>query len=118
MYRSRCRFLFGSRVTEQISQDGDCLYGQSRINIQDTMLERDEKGKDSEEQSVRVRDSVAIDDITGVGIDGAKYDYEVVESGVTGVVKMEITERQTDCQQGDVLRLAKVLAGFSLLDSR
>lgn len=109
-------FLFGSRVTEQINQDGDCLYGQSRINIQDTMLKRelkrDENGKDSEEQSVRVVDSVAIDDITGVGIDGAKYDYEVVESGVTGMVKMEITERQTDCQQGDVLRLAKVLAGF------
>lgn len=95
-------FLFGSRITEQ----RDDFYGQSRINIQDTML------KNGGKQSIRVRDSVAIDDITGVGIHGAKYDYEVVESGVTGLVSMEITERADDYQQGDVRRLANILAGF------
>lgn len=98
-------FLFGSRVIEKKNQDEDCLYGQSRINIQDTVL------ADAGSQSIRVRDSVAIDDF-GTGIHGAKYDYEVVESGVTGMVRMEITERADDQQQGDVEKLAKILAGF------
>lgn len=40
------------------------------------------------------RDGVAIDDITNVSKDKAKYDFEMIERGAEGLLNIEITVRK------------------------
>ena len=80
---------------------------QSAVAIDDIMLEH---------AHITVRDGVGIDDYTGTGLTGAKYDYEAVERGAEGKLRIVVTVRSyhkaaypgfTDA----VKRLADMLAG-------
>ena len=63
---------------------GDDEGNQSMINISDIVLKN---------ANIIYRDGVAIDYVTGTGIDGAKYDYEAVERGAKGTLDIEVTVR-------------------------
>lgn len=94
--RSRIESIYGEEVAEKlfgsISDDGN----QSMLNIHDVMLSN----------TVGVhRDGVAIDAFTGVGIAGAKYDYEAVERGAKGRLFIELTERKHDRDKAEGLCL-------------
>lgn len=69
---------------------GDLNDGQSMLVIDDILLS---DGK------VVVRDGVCIDGVTGVGVDGAKYDYEAVDRGASGDFRLLVTRRQ--CHETD-----------------
>ncbi|SUP43061.1 RAMP superfamily CRISPR-associated protein [Veillonella criceti] len=58
---------------------------QSAIIINDIVLE---------DANIVFREGVAIDSVVNVGIDGHKYDFEVVERGATGKLHIEITLRR------------------------
>lgn len=63
---------------------GDANNFQSAIQIDDIEL------KDGK---VTSRDGVSIDGLTGTGIDGAKYDYEAIDRGATGKLRILINLR-------------------------
>lgn len=65
---------------------------QSMLNISDIILK---------ESQIIGRDGVAIDALTCVGKDGAKYDYEAVERGCEGRLKIEVTVREFNRLQND-----------------
>ena len=60
---------------------------QSMINISDIVLEN---------AAVINRDGIKIDPMTGVSVDGAKYDFEAIDKGAQGNLQIEITLRQND----------------------
>ncbi len=69
--------------------------GQSMISIDDIPLYaagKDAQG-DNPKPRIVVRDGVGIDGVTGVGVDGAKYDYEAVERGAHGKFRILVTRR-------------------------
>lgn len=68
----------------------DCQGNQSMLNISDIILKK---------SKIISRDGVAIDNLTGVGKKGAKYDYEAVERGCEGKLKLEITVRDINVSQ-------------------
>ena len=72
--------IFGS-----IADNGN----QSMINIGDIVL--------TGSQLVH-RDGVAIDTFTGVGINGAKYDYEAIDRDAQGNLTIELTVRENDVE--------------------
>lgn len=78
----------GDHLVETIFGDAD--NGQSMINIEDVVLT---DGK------IASRDGVSIDGLTGVGVDNAKYDYEVVEPGAGGDFRLLLTRRA--CHEND-----------------
>lgn len=63
---------------------GDATNSQSAIQFDDIEL------KDGK---IISRDGVSIDGLTGTGIDGAKYDYEVIDRGASGVLRILINLR-------------------------
>ena len=58
---------------------------QSAVAVYDVVLE---------DTAIVLRDGVSIDTFTGTGLDGKKYDYEVVERGAKGNFNMVITLRE------------------------
>ena len=68
----------------EIDLFGDMKTIQSSIIFDDIVLKN---------AKITYRDGVSIDHYTGSGIKGAKYDYEVVDTGAAGQMKMEITLR-------------------------
>lgn len=74
---------------------GDSDGGQSMINIDDVVLKNGQ---------ISFRDGVCIDGITGVGVDNAKYDYEVVEPGASGELRVLLTRRQYHEKDWDEIR--------------
>ena len=71
-----------SEMTEKIFGDADKM--QSSIQIDDIELEN---------FKIISRDGVSIDSLTGIGIKGGKFDYEVVERGASGNLQMLINLR-------------------------
>ncbi len=63
---------------------GDTDEMQSSIQVEDIALEGGE---------VIARDGVRIDGVTGTGVDGGKYDFEVVERGAEGALRLLINLR-------------------------
>lgn len=63
---------------------GDAKEMQSSIQLSDIVLD----GSD-----IISRDGVRIDNVTGTGVKGGKYDFEVVERGATGKLQLLITVR-------------------------
>jgi CRISPR/Cas system CSM-associated protein Csm3 (group 7 of RAMP superfamily) len=70
---------------------------QSALITSDVMLSPGEKAV------IRVRDGVKIDSQLGISVEGSKYDYEVVESGASFDLKLELTFREEN-QKQDVFR--------------
>lgn len=64
---------------------------QSALQINDIPLEN---------TNISVRDGICIDDVLGVTKDGAKYDFEVVESGAHGTLRIDCIIRE--CYQHKV----------------
>ena len=76
---------------------GDLKEMQSSIQADDIALE---DGK------IISRDGVRIDSVTGAGVDGGKYDYEAVERGATGSLRLLVTLRGVH----DVEKISNVVA--------
>ncbi len=64
--------------------DENTVSYQSSLNILDVLLEKAE---------IKTRDGIRIDSLTGTVADHAKYDFEIVERGATGKIRMEIILR-------------------------
>lgn len=64
---------------------------QSAVQINDIPLEN---------TNISVRDGICIDDVLGVTKDGAKYDFEVIESGAYGTLRIDCIIRE--CHQNQV----------------
>lgn len=69
---------------------GDLDEMQSSIQLDDITLDDCE---------ITSRDGVRIDGVTGTGIDGGKYDYEAVERGATGKLRLLINLRNVHIDQ-------------------
>lgn len=89
---------------EPISED--VLFGsiddkgtQSALQINDIPLDN---------TNIVVRDGIRIDDVRGVTEDGAKYDFEVIESGATGQLRIDCVIRQCHENQVDTIERALV----------
>lgn len=65
--------------------NSDGSHTQSMLIVNDVLLS---------DVDIIVRDGVAIDNITGTAIEGAKYDYEALAKGAKGNINMELTLRQ------------------------
>lgn len=100
--RQQIRELYDERLANlcfgQIddSKKAKAENGQSRIYVDDLIL-------DIAGEGYLHRDGVAIDDYTGIGIDGAKFDYEAVDRGASGTLQMEITLRAADIEEAQAL---------------
>ena len=75
---------------------------QSALQINDIPLE---------DTNIVVRDGIRIDDVRGVTVDGAKYDFEVIESGATGQLRIDCVIRRCHEQQGE--KMEKALAALA-----
>lgn len=75
---------------------------QSALQINDIPLE---------DTNIVVRDGIRIDDVRGVTVDGAKYDFEVIESGATGQLRIDCVIRRCHEQQG--AKIEKALAALA-----
>lgn len=75
---------------------------QSALQINDIPLE---------DTNIVVRDGIRIDDVRGVTVDGAKYDFEVIESGATGPLRIDCVIRRCHEQQGE--KIEKALAALA-----
>ena len=89
---------------EPVSED--VLFGsiddkgtQSALQINDIPLDN---------TNIVVRDGICIDDVRGVTKDGAKYDFEVIESGATGRLRIDCVIRQCHENQADKIERALV----------
>ena len=89
---------------EPVSED--VLFGsiddkgtQSALQINDIPLDN---------TNIVVRDGICIDDVRGVTKDGAKYDFEVIESGATGRLRIDCVIRQCHANQADKIERALV----------
>lgn len=87
---------------------GDLDEMQSSIQLDDIVL------KDGD---IIARDGVRIDGVTGTGIKGGKFDFEVVERGASGKIRLLITLRGThvdqkifDAQNYSLNEIIKVIA--------
>lgn len=89
--RSRLEDIYGQEIAEQlfgkITEDENGAGEQSMLNISDIVLSGSE---------IVYRDGVAIDTFRGVGIDGAKYDFEMLDKGAKGQLYIELTVRAAD----------------------
>lgn len=87
---SLCGVLREFLRTHEGKRAADLLFGkidegQSMIAIDDVPLTN---------AKIITRDGVRIDSVTGVGVDGAKYDYEAVDRGANGPFRLIVTRRQ------------------------
>lgn len=94
---------------EPISED--VLFGsiddkgtQSALQINDIPLDN---------TNIVVRDGIRIDDVRGVTEDGAKYDFEVIESGATGQLRIDCVIRQ--CHENQVDKIERALVALANL---
>ena len=78
---------------------------QSALQINDIPLE---------DTNIVVRDGIRIDDVRGVTVDGAKYDFEVIESGATGQLRIDCVIRRCHEQQGEKIEKALAALGNAL----
>lgn len=69
---------------------GDLDKMQSSIQLDDITLDN---------CKIISRDGVKIDDVTGTGVDGGKYDYEAIERGATGKLRLLINLRGVHIDQ-------------------
>ena len=77
---------------------------QSALQINDIPLEN---------TNISVRDGICIDDVFGVTKDGAKYDFEVIESGAYGTLRIDCIIREYHQNQVDIIEEAlKTLANL------
>lgn len=77
---------------------------QSAVQINDIPLEN---------TNISVRDGICIDDVLGVTKDGAKYDFEVIESGAYGTLRIDCIIRECHQNQVDIIEEAlKTLANL------
>lgn len=76
----------------------DKLFGNVKDNGQQSMINISDIVLDADKDITRLihRDGVKIDEITGVGVSGAKYDFEAIDRGAEGSLFLEITLRQHD----------------------
>ncbi|MCR6546879.1 RAMP superfamily CRISPR-associated protein [Dehalobacterium formicoaceticum] len=78
---------------------------QSALAISDSFL------SPQENPIIRVRDGVKLDSYLGIAEDKCKFDYEVVEPGITFDLKMEITLREANREHKEVyLEILALLA--------
>lgn len=110
---------------------GTSLAGVLRQTIQDILSDADNvlfgfidehKGMQSALQindiplkntNISVRDGICIDDVLGVTKDGAKYDFEVIESGAYGTLRIDCVVRECHQNQVDIIEEAlKILANL------
>jgi len=110
---------------------GTSLAGVLRQTIQDILSDADNvlfgsidehKGMQSALQindiplkntNISVRDGICIDDVLGVTKDGAKYDFEVIESGAYGTLRIDCVIRECHQNQVDIIEDAlKTLANL------
>lgn len=85
--RAELEALYGETAADLLFgyiEDKTDAGNQSLINISDIVLKN---------AGVVYRDGVAIDYVTGTGIDGAKYDYEAIDRGAEGTLHIEVTVR-------------------------
>lgn len=85
--RAELETLYGETAADLLFgyiEDKTDAGNQSLINISDIVLKN---------AGVVYRDGVAIDYVTGTGIDGAKYDYEAIDRGAEGTLHIEVTVR-------------------------
>lgn len=68
-----------------------------------------------ENSKLVIRDSVAIDPVRGVGLDGSKFDYELVERGAEGDFELVATIRQFQKDEFAVIRQFMETIGKQLL---
>ncbi len=95
--RSEIAGIYGEAAADSLfgridSDDGS----QSLLCVSDVVLQS---------KGIVVRDGVAIDELTGVGKAGAKFDYEALERGAEGMVLLELSVRKAF--------LSKRIPGFS-----
>lgn len=77
---------------------------QSALQIYDIPLE---------DTNISVRDGICIDDVLGVTKDGAKYDFEVIESGAYGILRIDCVLRECYQNQVNIIEDAlKILANL------
>lgn len=63
--------------------------------------------------NISVRDGICIDDVLGVTKDGAKYDFEVIESGAYGTLRIDCLIRECHQNQVDIIENSlKILANL------
>ncbi len=67
---------------------------QSALQINDIPLEN---------TNISVRDGICIDDVLGVTKDGAKYDFEIIESGAYGTLRIDCVVRECHQNQFDMI---------------
>lgn len=77
---------------------------QSALQINDIPLDN---------TNIVVRDGIRIDEVRGVTEDGAKYDFEVIESGATGQLRIDCIIRQ--CHQGKEDKIKQALVALANL---
>lgn len=86
--RAKAASIYGEEAAQKVfgsvADDGN----QSLITISDITLCSEDT------QTVIHRDGVKINEITGVGEKGAKYDFEALDRGAEGKLLMEVTLRQ------------------------
>lgn len=68
---------------------------QSALQINDIPLEN---------TNISIRDGICIDDVLGVTKDGAKYDFEVIESGAHGILRINCIIRECHQNQVDIIK--------------
>ena len=86
--RSRINSIYDDKAEEKLFGSVETENGnQSMVNISDIVLENAE---------VINRDGIKIDPVTGVSVEGAKYDFEAIDRGAEGTLKIEITVRKND----------------------
>lgn len=90
--RSKTAAIYSEEAAEKLfgrigKDDSDSNASQSMINISDVILE---------DGNQIHRDGVKINEITGVGEKGAKYDFEALDRGAHGLLNIEITIRCHD----------------------
>lgn len=85
--RSQISNIYDEKVEEKLFGSVENDGNQSMINISDIVLEN---------AQIINRDGIKIDPITGVSEKGAKYDFEAVDRGAEGSLKIEITLRHND----------------------
>jgi CRISPR/Cas system CSM-associated protein Csm3 (group 7 of RAMP superfamily) len=92
--RNEIASLYNEAVAEKVFGNLDDEAGnQSMINISDVILNK---------ATLIYRDGVAIETFAGVGKTGAKYDYEAIDRGAEGELKIEFTVRELDLRNNFV----------------
>lgn len=102
--RANISDIYGEEAAGQLFgsiKDNENSGEQSMLNISDIVLSGSE---------IIYRDGVAIDTYRGVGKDGSKYDFEMLDRGSEGELLIEITVRQADYEK--IVNTGFIHSGF------